>query len=180
MDWKAYIKAEMDESYHATELLIKRVDPASLDWKPSEGKNWMTMGQLLQHLGCACGSAVKGFATGDWGPAGDQPPEADMKPEDMLPPAEALPTCESIEQVLAMLAEDRKTGLETLDALTNEEIATRLASAPWDPRELPLGFRIMQMVDHIKQHKGQLFYYLKMQGQDVNTWTLYGMEPPAG
>jgi hypothetical protein len=31
------------------------------------------------------------------------------------------------------------------------------------------------MVGHLNQHKGQLFYYLKLQGKDVNTMHLWGM-----
>ena len=38
-----------------------------------------------------------------------------------------------------------------------------------------LGHRLLQMVDHLKQHKGQLFYYLKLQGKPVSTTDLWGM-----
>jgi hypothetical protein len=31
------------------------------------------------------------------------------------------------------------------------------------------------MIDHLGQHKGQLFYYLKLRGQNVNTADLYGV-----
>ena len=31
------------------------------------------------------------------------------------------------------------------------------------------------MAEHLAQHKAQLFYYLKLQGKDVNTMHLYGM-----
>ena len=37
-----------------------------------------------------------------------------------------------------------------------------VATAPWDPTPLVLGHRMLQMVDHLKQHKGQLFYYLSL------------------
>lgn len=179
MDWKAYILLEVEESYHATEGLMKRVDPATLDWKPSQENNWMTMGQLLQHTATACGMGFKGFVTNDWGEGMDQPAEADMKPEEMLPPAEALPTAESVESALDILNQDKQTTLSTLESLSNEELATRTVSAPWDPRELILGVRLMQMVDHIKQHRAQLFYYLKLQGQPVTTWDFYGMDMPS-
>lgn len=49
------------------------------------------------------------------------------------------------------------------------------APAPWDPTEMLLGHRLLQMVDHLKQHKAQLFYYLKPQGKPVNTAELWGM-----
>jgi hypothetical protein len=31
------------------------------------------------------------------------------------------------------------------------------------------------MLGHLTQHKGQLFYYLKLQGKPVNTGDLWGM-----
>jgi hypothetical protein len=30
-------------------------------------------------------------------------------------------------------------------------------------------------IHHLQQHKGQLFYYLKLQGKPVNTEHLWGM-----
>ena len=38
-----------------------------------------------------------------------------------------------------------------------------------------LGRRLLQMVEHLNQHKGQLFYYLKLQGVPVHTGNLWGM-----
>jgi hypothetical protein len=38
-----------------------------------------------------------------------------------------------------------------------------------------LGRRLLQMVDHLKAHKGQLFYYLKLQGKPVNTHDYWGV-----
>lgn len=51
----------------------------------------------------------------------------------------------------------------------------RPTPAPWDPTAMPLGQRLLEMVGHLKNHKGQLFYYLKLQGLPVNTTHLYGM-----
>jgi hypothetical protein len=38
-----------------------------------------------------------------------------------------------------------------------------------------LGHRLLQMVDHLKSHKAQLFYYFKLQGKPVHTGHLWGM-----
>jgi hypothetical protein len=38
-----------------------------------------------------------------------------------------------------------------------------------------LGHRLLSMVLHVMQHKGQLYYYLKLQGNPVNTGDLWGM-----
>ena len=40
--------------------LMGQVDPGSLDWKPATGSNWMTVGQLLQHLTNACETPGQG------------------------------------------------------------------------------------------------------------------------
>ena len=82
MSWTELLKREIEYTYQSTEKLIDLVDDDELSWKPSTGENWMTMGQLLMHISCACGAAMKGFVTGDWG----IPEEAmkDMKPEDII------------------------------------------------------------------------------------------------
>ena len=65
------LKQEANGMYAATEGLIRAVDRDQLGWKPATGRNWMTTGQLVQHLTNACGAMIKGFVTGDWGmPAG--------------------------------------------------------------------------------------------------------------
>ena len=55
------------------------------------------------------------------------------------------------------------------------------APAPWNPQPVQLGQQLLGMVNHLNQHKGQLFYYLKLQGKPVNTMHYYGMaaEPAA-
>jgi len=42
------------------------------------------------------------------------------------------------------------------------------------PHRTVLGWHLLQMVRHLDQHKGQLFYYLKLQGEPVNTADLWG------
>ena len=104
---------------------------------------------------------MKSFVTGDW----ELPEGFDLSqipPEEMLPPAEKLPTIEST-------AGDKKFALDMLATCSENDLANKTASAPWNPREMILGYRLLQMIDHLKQHKAQLFYYLKLQGKLVNT-----------
>jgi uncharacterized damage-inducible protein DinB len=174
MDWKNTLAGAIEYNYGVTEKLMDRVDDANLEWKPPTGSNWMSTGQLLHHLTNACGASIKGFVTGDWGmPAGMD--VSDLSPEDMLPPAEKLPSVTSVDEAKALLAADRELAFEMLNSVTEEELENRIAKAPWDPMDFPLGVRMLQMVDHLKQHKGQLYYYLKLQGQNVNTGDLWGM-----
>ena len=174
MNWTELLKAEIQSSYETTERLLALVDPNSLQWKPATGSNWMTMGQLLMHLTGACRHMFKGFVTGDWG----LPPGVDMsklKLEDMLLPAEKLPSLASVPEAIRLVQDDKRLALQMLATCSEDRLAHDKAPAPWDPTELLLGHRLLQVVDHLKQHKGQLFYYLKLQGKSVNTGNLFGI-----
>jgi uncharacterized damage-inducible protein DinB len=174
MNWMELLKTEIEYNYVVTNKLMDMVDDDQLDWKPSTGSNWMTTGQLLMHLTNACGAGFKGFITGDWGmPEGVE--MSDLPPEEMLPSAEKMPAIESVAEAKRLLAEDKQVGLDMLATCSEDKLANETATAPWDPTEMVLGHRLLQMVDHLKQHKGQLFYYLKLQGKPVNTGHLWGM-----
>ncbi|MCW5981156.1 MAG: DinB family protein [Bryobacteraceae bacterium] len=174
MTWTQLLKTEMAGVYSTTALLLDRVDPNCLDWKPATGSNWMTMGQLLKHIGDACGAGCRAFLTGDWG----LPPGVsveDLKPEEMLPPAEKLPAVASVEEAKKALAGDRTTALEAIDLAGEAQLEHKLVAAPWAPGvECALGRHFLQMVQHLDRHKTQLFYYLKLQGQPVSTVDLWG------
>jgi len=174
MSWTELLKNEIEHTYGVTDKLMDLVDENQLGWKPSTGSNWMTIGQVLRHITDACGAAMKGFVTGDWGmPEGFDPSQ--LPPEEMLPSAEKLPTIESVAEAKKLLAEDKQVALEMLAKCSENDLDNKIATAPWDPTELVLGYRLLQMVDHLKQHKAQLFYYLKLQGKPVNTGNLWGM-----
>ena len=174
MNWTELLKSEIEQTYAATEKLLDKVDPETLDWKPASGANWMTTGQLLKHITDACGAPSKGFVTGDWGlPEGMK--MEDLSPEDMLPPAEKFPSVESVEAARKLLAEDKVQALRMVDQAGEGALANREVAAPWAPGATrPLGRHLLQMVQHLNQHKGQLFYYLKLQGKQVSTPDLWG------
>lgn len=171
MHWDRLLKTEMEPAYRAAEGLMKRVDDDTLGWKPPEGENWMTTGQLMKHMTEACGALFRGFVKGEWGFPTDAPADGDG-PGFM--PAEEMPTVGSVAAALEALAADRELAQRMI-----EEAAGRLddpTPAPWDPENpLPLGQQLLGMVNHLNSHKTQLFYYLKLQGQPVNTLHLYGM-----
>lgn len=105
MDWTGLLESEIEAAYATTAKLLDKVDPASLEWKPTSGCNWMTVGQLLKHISNTCGVGCKGFVTDDWGlPPGKK--MEDLSPQEVLPPAEILPTVESVEQAKILLSED--------------------------------------------------------------------------
>lgn len=164
---------EMENNYEVTKKLFQLVEPGQLCWKPTTGSNWMTVGQLLMHCAQAQGVAVRAFVTGDWG-LPDGVDIKDIPPEEMLPPADKLPAVESVDQALQLLAEDREVGIATLKGLDETELLQKRFSAPWGGPEYTLFQHILHMINHLGQHKGQLFYYLKLLGKDVKTGDLWG------
>jgi uncharacterized damage-inducible protein DinB len=168
------LRQESEQAYRVTECLFRRVEPDALDWKPATGQNWMTIGQLLMHCTIACGQSIRAFVTGDWGlPEGVR--FEDLKPEDMLPPASKLPAVETVDQALSLLAADREIAMAQLAALDEARLLTECFPAPWGGAPRTLFQHVYNMIGHLGQHKGQLFYYLKLRGQDVNTADLYGV-----
>ena len=174
MNWTQLLKQEIDSACATTEKLINKVDPQSLDWKPESGSNWMTTGQLLRHITQACGAGCRGFVCGDWGlPAGVR--MEDLPAEEMLPPAEKLPGIGSVEKVRTLLSADKTHALLMIEQAGEDDLAHKQIAAPWAPgREFNLGWYLLQMVRHLDRHKAQLFYYLKLQGKQVNTVDLWG------
>jgi len=168
------LQCEAEDMYRVTADLMQKVDGGDLGWKPATGSNWMTVGQLLKHLSEGCGGAIKGFVSGDWGlPAGVK--MEDMKPEEMLPPAAKMPAVTGVQQALDLLAEDKKLARRYIaEAGEKNLFATQLA-APWGGPTQPLGVHLWHMIQHLGQHKGQLFYYLKLMGKPVHTGDLWGM-----
>ena len=175
MDWKSLLESETRHLFTVTGGLFDLVDDDALGWRPATGDNWMTMGQLLLHIATGTGGGFKGFVTGDWG-LPDGMDLAEMAPDEMLPPAEAMPAVDSVAQAKEMLAADRALAFEMLAAASEEDLAGQMSAAPWAPDQtFSLGHHLLHSIHHTQQHKGQLFYYLKLQGKPVNTQHLWSM-----
>jgi uncharacterized damage-inducible protein DinB len=58
--------------------------------------------------------------------------------------------------------------------LEEAELLANRFTAPWGGSELSLFQHLLLMIAHLAQHKGQLFYYLKLMGKDLNTSDLWG------
>ena len=174
MNWTELLKSEIESTYRATAGLLDLVDEDRLDWKPATGSNWMTTGQLLKHIINSCGACFRGYVTGDWGMP-DSVDIRELSPEEMLLPAEKMPTIGSVAEAKKLLAKDKQLALDMLTESGEENLAHKTAAAPWDPTGMILGYHLLHMVEHLSQHKSQLFYYLKLQGKPVNTGNLWGM-----
>lgn len=166
------LKQDAEGTYRAAEGIFKLVTDKELDWKPETGKNWMTVGQLMKHTSEACGSTVKGFVTGDWGFPTDTKPE-DMPADAMMPPAEKMPSVQSVAEALQLLAADKKLAFQMFDKAGEQRLDTDRSAPPWGGPERSLFQHCHEMIWHLGQHKGQLFYYLKLMGKDVNTMHLW-------
>jgi uncharacterized damage-inducible protein DinB len=162
--------SEAEATYAVAERLFRRVSDADLAWRPSQGTHWMTVGQLLMHCAAyGCGRAIQGFVTGNWG-VGPQ----NQGPEVHIPPEAALPSVRSVAEALALLAADRHLALTSIAAAGEDALLSRRVAAPWGGPTLSLCQQLLHMIAHLAQHKGQLFYYLKLMGRDVRTEDLWG------
>jgi uncharacterized damage-inducible protein DinB len=165
---------EAEATYTITERLFRRVADEQLSWTPATGKTWMTVGQLLMH--CAsfgCGKAIQGFVKGDWGLPEGLGVDA-LTTEDHVPPVVALPSVVSVEQALELLAKDRSLAVSCIAAAGEGNLLGRRVAAPWGGAEVSLFQHLLHIIAHLAQHKGQLFYYLKLMGKDVDTSDLWG------
>jgi hypothetical protein len=174
MTLRQVLLEEAEATYSIAEKLFRRVANEELSWTPTTGGNWMSMGQLLMH--CAsfgCGKAIRGFVKGDWGLPEDSGIDA-LTSDEHVPPVAALPSVVSVQQALELLARDRSLAVSCIEAVDEGNLLDRRVAAPWGGPEVSLFQQLLHMVAHLAQHKGQLFYYLKLMGKDVNTSDLWG------
>jgi len=174
MTLKYILLEEAKTTYAITDKLFRRVTDGDLSWKPATGKNWMTMGQLLMH--CAsfgCGKAIQGFIKGDWGiPEGVE--LKDLNASQHVPPVTMLLSVDSVKQALELLANDRNLALRCIEETEEAKLLAEKITAPWGGPEALLLQHLLLMIAHLTQHKGQLFYFLKLMGNDINTSDLWG------
>ena len=172
MQWKEILEQQANEAFKATNGLVKRLTSDQLDWRPNSGSNWMSVGQLLEHLKVSCGAVMFGFATGDWSLC---MPEGEGGGEGQMPTAESLPTCSNLEEFAEAFAKDQAMALDLIAKAEEKDLAAKMVTAPWNPSERSLGVQFQECITHLNSHKAQLFYYLKLQGVDVNTMDLWGL-----
>ncbi|MBE0636467.1 DinB family protein [Candidatus Bipolaricaulota bacterium] len=168
------LKTQVEDTYQATDALVAMVTDDDLGWKPNQGGNWLSVGQLLRHMTVSCGIWCKGFVTDIWDDAGDvdyaQVPEGEA-----LPQAGAYRSVDSMAEAREALAADKAVALQMLGQTTDEDLLLKAAVAPWNPNSRMLGLRLLDMVRHLESHKSQLYYYLKLMGKPVHTGHLWGM-----
>jgi len=131
------------------------------------------LGQVLDHLVTDLGPGIKAFITGDWGveltPEGELPPGMEV-----LPPAEKFTSCDA-ETALKKLDESYKIAKDALGRLSEEDFRSKMVKAPWGEQGR-MWEMLLSLLEHQINHKYQLFFYLKMLGLPVDTYTLYMLE----
>jgi DinB family protein len=166
--WTKLLENRAGGEFKAARGLIALVDEDGLGWKPESGSNWMTTGQLLAHLGEACGAIAECFASGDWARF--------APPEDGAAPADPPPTAETVAAAREALDADEALTLAMIAKVGEDVLATQEVGAPWNPAPRLMGEQFLDCIEHLTSHKSQLFYYLKLQGKAVHTGHLWGLE----
>ena len=153
--------AEYAEAIHRPSAKLISLAPASkLDWKPGPG-NVMSLGQLLHHLSTCPGGLV--MAVNNAFPPGDvfqKFVQEDLKIT-KTPEIAGRELSRGWDEVKAALA-----------GISPTDFQGRMVSVPWGP-PMPMWRTCLGMAEHWVNHKYQLFFYLKLLGQPVNTMTLY-------
>lgn len=149
------------EAIHRPSAKLVSLAPANkLDWKPAPG-TFMNLGQLLHHLSNCPGGLV--MAVNNAFPPGDafqKFVQEDLK-NTKTPEVAARELSRGWDEAKAALA-----------AVNPADFQARMVSVPWGP-PMPLWRTCLGMAEHWLNHKYQLFFYLKLLGQSVNTMTLY-------
>ncbi len=152
---------EYGESIHRPSAkLISMASAGKLDWKPASG-NYMNLGQLLHHLSTCPGGFV-------------------MAVNNAFPPSDAfqkflqedLKNTKTPEVAGRELSRGWDEAKAALSGLSLADFQVRMVAVPWGP-PMPLWRTCLAMAEHWANHKYQLFFYLKLLGQPVNTMTLY-------
>jgi uncharacterized damage-inducible protein DinB len=173
MNLSELLKTLAESAYQTADGLLDMIEDEDLGWKPSQGTNWWTVGQLLRHMTVSCGIWCKGFLDGTWDDPGDvdygQTPEGQS-----LPPASAYRSVDSVAAARDALAADRATAFQVLNRVSEEDLATKKVAAPWNPTPRELVACLLDMIRHLESHRTQLFTYLKLMGKPVHTGHLWG------
>ena len=134
----------------------------------------MSVGQLLMHCSSyGCGKAVRGFIRSEWDDPPD-PKDGTSGADKHIPPASGLEGVGSMNEARTLLSTDHELAIQCLHEVDEDRLLSEKITAPWGGPPLTLFRHLLMMIAHLAQHKGQLFYYLKLMGKDVGSRDLWG------
>ena len=153
--------AEYAEAIHRPSAKLISLAPASKpDWKPGPG-NIMSLGQLLHHLSTCPGGLVMAINNAF--------PPRDVFQKFIQEDLKNTKTPEIAGRELSRGWDEAKAALAGINPT---DFQGRMVSVPWAP-PMPMWRTCLGMAEHWLNHKYQLFFYLKLLGEPVNTMTLY-------
>ncbi len=158
------LKVALSDEIRVIRHLGTKVDPAQMDWRPTEGQRSTI--ELMRYV-ALCGIApVKAMAAGDWSVAKEMETQmADMGLADFD----------------AAMASQEKALHAELDAMGDAKLVEQQIKLPWGVTQ-PLGMAIYSTsLRFLCAYRLQLFLYAKQCGGDelstYNAWL--GSDPPA-
>ena len=95
--------------------------------------------------------------------------------EEMLPPAEKMEKSNSVEEALKEIDDDWELLKQEFEKITDGEFNGNKVKVPWMPFPMTLLEYMMQAMEHLSNHRMQLFTWLKLSGEKLHTGHLYGM-----
>jgi hypothetical protein len=150
--------------YGGAESVLRAVPPSMISHRPQPAM--MSVSQLIRHMASACGGSFK-FVL-EFKPDPAAAPHAE-------PSLDRLLGYETPAEALSHLGRDQSALREAVMALGEEEFQTRVIALPWAPAlRVPLWELGLMMVEHLSNHRMQLFQYLRASGLHIDTSTLYG------
>jgi len=150
--------------YRAARGLIALTPDDKLDFKPQEGL--MTIAQVLKHLASSLGASLEMANKNSW----PQMPEGDMPPN-----ADSMPHSQSTTEALEEIDKDWALLLKEIDKIKDDEFEKNKLTVPWMPMPMTYQEFMMQSMEHLSNHRMQLFIWLKLAGLKLHTGHLYGM-----
>lgn len=163
MTRKEYLKF-VEGIYKAARGLIELTSDNKLDFKPKDGL--MTIGQVLKHIPSCLGASLSMAINNSW----PEIPEGEM-----LPPAEKMPKSNSAAEALKEIDQDWELLKQEFEKITDGEFNQNKINVPWMPFPMTLIEYMMQAMEHLSNHRMQLFTWLKLSGEELHTGHLYGM-----
>ncbi len=163
MTRKEYLKF-IEGYYKAARGLVKLTPEDKLDFTPMAGN--MTIAQVLKHVATCLGASLAMALSNNW-------PE--VPEEEMLPPVEKMPKSNSVEEALKEIDVDWELLKKEFEKITDGEFNGNKVKVPWMPFPMTLLEYMMQAMEHLSNHRMQLFTWLKLSGEKLHTGHLYGM-----
>ncbi len=150
MEWKTFLRDQIEQAYQSTHELITLVEDQDLHYCPGD-HNWMRLDQLLWHITIACGRCCVCMIEDDWSDN----------------PWHQLPSVTSVQEALKRLEEDKVLALDALETLSENELEEKLYAPPWEATPQKLGIRFYQMIKHLQFHRFQLLFYFRLSGKPL-------------